>query len=354
MSALTRSGDRLGASRVGGAARRRWPGAALAALAGLLLAGCAVEHAQSALHPASAESRTIARVWWVLLGVYGAVTLITFGLLAAALISKRRDSGEGAGVGGPPGGGIRFVVVAGIVAPVLILLVLLVYTLGVSAALSRPPEAAFTVQVIGHQWWWEVRYPEQGVVTANEIHLPVGEVVHLELSSADVVHSFWVPNLHGKMDALPDHRNAFWLRADQPGVYRGQCAEFCGLQHALMALEVVAMPPEAFARWVADRQRPRPAPSDSELLRGRAVFFQAGCHACHAVRGTPAVATVGPDLTHVGVRRTLGAGTVANSRGALAGWIADPQGVKPGNLMPPTLLEPGELHDLVRWLEELR
>ncbi|MCW8139021.1 MAG: cytochrome c oxidase subunit II [Planctomycetota bacterium] len=248
---------------------------------------------------------------------------------------------------------MRLDVVAGIVGPTVILVGMLFYSLRVSTALHLP-EAAFTVRVTGFQWWWDVRYPDHDIVTANELYVPVGEVVRLELRAADVVHSFWVPNLHGKMDLLPEHPNQFWLRAEVPGVYRGQCAEFCGLQHALMAFDVVALPKDEFERWVAERQRPHPEPADDELRLGQEVFFSAGCNACHAVGGTDAVALVGPDLTHIGTRRTLGAGTVANTRGDLAGWISQPQVLKPGNLMPPSYLEPRELHALVRWLETLR
>lgn len=315
------------------------------ALLALALAGCPAEHPQSALHPASQEAGRIARLWWVMLGVYGAVTLATFALLAAALLRRRGAEA--------PGGGVRFVVVAGIVVPTVILVGMLFYSLRVSTALHLP-EAAFTVRVTGFQWWWDVRYPDHDIVTANELYVPVGEVVRLELRAADVVHSFWVPNLHGKMDLLPEHPNQFWLRAEVPGVYRGQCAEFCGLQHALMAFDVVALPKDEFERWVAERQRPHPEPADDELRLGQEVFFSAGCNACHAVGGTDAVALVGPDLTHIGTRRTLGAGTVANTRGDLAGWISQPQVLKPGNLMPPSYLEPRELHALVRWLETLR
>jgi cytochrome c oxidase subunit 2 len=320
---------------------------ALPLLVAGLLAGCAAEHAQSALHPASAEAGAISRLWWVMLALYGAVTLVTFGLLGAALLARRSPGA------GPPGGDVRFVVVAGVVVPTLILVGVLVYSLQVSRTLRRP-EGAFTVVVTGHQWWWDVRYPAHGLVTANELVLPVGQAVTIELRSADVVHSFWVPNLHGKMDALPGHPNRFWLRASAPGTYRGQCAEFCGVQHALMALDVVAVAPGEFERWVAARRAGPAAPVDDEVRRGRDVFFAAGCDACHAVAGTRAVARIGPDLTFVGARPTLGAGTVANTRGALAGWVSHPQTIKPGNFMPPTYLEPGDLHALVRYLEALR
>jgi cytochrome c oxidase subunit 2 len=206
-------------------------------------------------------------------------------------------------------------------------------------------------------WWWEVRYPEQGIVTANEIHVPAGQAVKLELTSVDVIHSFWAPSLHGKRDMIPGLTTTFWIQADQSGVYRGQCAEYCGLQHANMAFVVVALPPDEFAAWMSERSaapaRPAPAapPSPADLPRGLAVFLRAGCAKCHSIRGTPAEGKLAPDLTHIGSRQTLAAGTVPNNRGNLAGWIANPQALKPGAKMPATYLPPEELFDLVSYLE---
>jgi cytochrome c oxidase subunit II len=321
-------------------------GGLLAVLAGL--AGCGADF-QSALHPAGEDARRIAESWWVMLAVYGAVFLATLGLLLAALAAGRRERPPD----GPPGGATRFVVVAGIVVPAAILLAMLVYSLALGLAL-RPPETALTIEVTGHQFWWDVRYPDHGVVTANEIHVPAGEPTRLLLRSADVVHSFWAPNLQGKMDLLPDEVNRFWLRPERPGTFRGQCAEFCGASHALMAFDVVVRPKEEHERWLAERAAPRPEPADPRARRGREVFLDAGCAACHAVRGTPAVARLGPDLTHVGSRRALGAGTTANDAPTLARWIAAPHAVKPGNRMPPSHLPEDDLEALVAWLGSLR
>ena len=327
----------------------RLAGAAALAAAAAALAGCGGADFQSAVDPAGEDARRIAESWWLMLAVYGAVFVVTLGLLAAALAAgRRRRPPEG-----PPGGATRFVVVAGIVVPAVILLAMLVYSLGLGLAL-RPPETARTIEIVGHQFWWEVRYPDHGVVTANEIHVPAGEPTRLVLGSADVVHSFWAPNLHGKMDLLPDQVNRFWLRPERPGTFRGQCAELCGLSHALMAFDVVVRTPEEHARWLAGMAAERAEAADPVARRGRRVFLEAGCAACHAVRGTPAVARLGPDLTHVASRRTLGAGTTANDPATLARWIADPQAVKPGNLMPPTHLPPEDLEALVAWLGTLR
>jgi cytochrome c oxidase subunit 2 len=214
------------------------------------------------------------------------------------------------------------------------------------------------VRVIARQWWWELQYqadpPSQMVITANELHIPVGKPVLLELESRDVIHSFWVPALHGKRDLIPGHPSTTYLRADQPGVYRGQCAEFCGDQHARMGLLVVAEPPEVFQQWLAHARAPAPEPADEVTRRGREVFLRGPCVMCHAVSGTIAAATNGPDLTHVAGRRTLAGATVANVPGNLAGWILDAQAIKPGNHMPPLPLPAPDLQALLAYLETLR
>ena len=223
--------------------------------------------------------------------------------------------------------------------------------------LLSPPEpaSAVTIEVTGHQWWWEVRYPEEQVVTANEIHIPVGRPVRVDMTSADVIHSFWVPELHGKMDMIPGRTDVIWLQTDVPGSYRGQCAEFCGLQHAKMALYVVAEPPETFAAWLDQQRQPAAEPTEPPAQRGRALA--AGlCIQCHTIRtGDAAVGgSFGPDLTHVGSRRTLAAATLPNTREHLAEWLADPQSSKPGNKMPNLQLDVESVQALVAYLESLR
>jgi cytochrome c oxidase subunit 2 len=212
--------------------------------------------------------------------------------------------------------------------------------------------------VIARQWWWELQYqadpPSQMVTTANELHIPVGKTVLLQLQSRDVIHSFWVPALHGKRDLIPGHPSTTAIRADRPGLYRGQCAEFCGVQHARMGLLVVAEPPDQFERWLAAARRPPPAPTTATARRGREVFLQGPCVMCHTVSGTIAAATNGPNLTHVASRMSLAAGTVANVRGHLAGWIADSQGIKPGNHMPRLSLPSADLLAVVEYLETLK
>ena len=203
-------------------------------------------------------------------------------------------------------------------------------------------------------WWWEVRYPQQQITTANELHIPVGRPVRLELTSADVIHSFWVPRLNGKRDMIPGLKTIFWIQADEPGVYRGQCGEYCGTQHANMAFEVIALESAEFDEWLAQQTSAKSPPRSEAAERGGEVFQSAGCAQCHAIQGTDATGTAGPDLTHVGGRRMIGAALLPNTRGNLSGWIADPQGIKPGVKMPRTYLAADELQDLVTYLEGLK
>jgi cytochrome c oxidase subunit 2 len=207
-----------------------------------------------------------------------------------------------------------------------------------------------SVKVIGHDWWWEVRYPN-GAVSANEIHIPAGVKVQLALTTDDVIHSFWVPTLGPKTDMIPGQLNTLWLEASEPGVYRGQCAEFCGLQHANMIIRVVADPAADFDRWM-DTQA-QPGAEAALALDGRRIFEGATCAGCHRVRGTSAVGNAGPDLTHFGGRATLGAGVRPLTDENLRRWITDPQSIKPGAAMPPTTLPADQLDALVAFLRGL-
>ena len=250
------------------------------------------------------------------------------------------------------------VVGGAVFATVLILSAFLVYDFSVGSVLAAHPGRALTIDVVGHQWWWEVTYedpnPSKRVGTANEIHVPVGELVQFKLRAADVIHSFWAPNLNGKKDLIPGYVSTLWFKADTAGIYRGQCAEFCGLQHARMAFYIVAEPPVKFAGWLAAGSIPNPAPTDSLLLRGRDVFMRRGCANCHSIGGTDARATVGPDLTHFKGRASLAAGTLSNTRDNLTRWIVNPSAFKPGVRMPALELSPAELNALVSYLETLK
>jgi len=250
-------------------------------------------------------------------------------------------------------------VIGATAATVVILLTFLVYDLNVGRAMTRPPSHnMLTIEVTGHQWWWEVTYsgvsPRDRFTTANEIHVPVGRPVLFVLQSSDVIHSFWVPSLAGKKDLVPGHTQSWWFQADTAGVYRGQCAEFCGYEHAKMAVFVVAEPPEAYTRWAQSAQSQAVPPNDPVAVRGQQVFARGSCGMCHNIEGTQFGSHVGPDLTHVASRRTLGAGTIRNTRGNLAGWILDPQGIKPGVHMPPNQLAPDDLEALLTYLQSLR
>jgi cytochrome c oxidase subunit 2 len=267
------------------------------------------------------------------------------------------------GVYGPrrPINARRWIIGGGLVFPVVTLTVLLVYSLAVSHDVMPGASSAdvLRIHVIGKQWWWEVRYEQPGsdeqIVLANEIRLPTHQAVELVLSTTDVIHSFWAPALAGKMDMVPGRTTRMKLQTSEEGTFRAVCAEYCGGQHALMALFVIAQDAAEFNEWLARQRRPITAPTDPFLMLGQDAFFKGDCHTCHTIRGTAANATEGPDLTHVGGRNSLAAGTLNNHVGTMAGWIAGPQDVKPGNKMPETPVFTGtELRALSAWLGSLQ
>ena len=285
------------------------------------------------------------------------VILIVCGLLAAAIFRRRPVGAPGADPRGllfRPRGGLTFVYV-GVGISTLVLVATTIRTMKTLADVVSPPrEAKLTIEVTGHQWWWEARYfsekPAEIFTTANEIHIPAGEPVRFKLIGGDVIHSFWVPALAGKTDTIPGQTNITWLQAERPGVYRGQCTEYCGKQHANMAFFVVANEPARFEEW---RQKQiAPAAPSADVAQGLSAF-QTRCGACHTVRGTPAGGKVGPDLTHVMSRGTIAAGTLPNTPGHLTGWIANPQGVKPGNHMPQIDMSGADLNAIRTFLQTL-
>lgn len=225
-------------------------------------------------------------------------------------------------------------------------------------AISKAGPNDLTVRIRGVQWWWSVEYldaqADKRFQTANEIHIPVGRNVRFRLEADDVIHSFWVPSLAGKQDLIPGRPNELTVRAERAGVYRGQCAEFCGLQHAHMAFLVIADPPETFSQWTDAQRQPAADAPGADIAAGRQTFFAKACAACHTIRGTPAVGTTGPDLTHVGSRKYIAAGLFETTRGSLAAWIADPQTLKPGNNMPMVPLTPDELRSVSAYLASLK
>ena len=292
--------------------------------------------------------------WWLM--IVSIIVVAVVGILVLAGAFRRRDDTHDLVV--RSGSGVRWVIIGGMIVPGIILVLTFAFTIATEDATAAPPsDPAVTVQVIGHRWWWEVKYPSDPshtVVTANEIHVPVGQPVRVELTSADVIHSFWIPQLAGKTDVIPGQRNVTWIEADTAGVYRGQCTEYCGLQHANMAAFVVAEPPAQFAQWLETQSKAAAPPADPDALAGLHVFQKSACATCHAIRGSEALGQVGPDLTHIASRMTLAAGALGNTRGNLAGWIGNSQSIKPGNDMPVMTLSPADLQALVSYLETLK
>ncbi len=329
----------------------RWK-LAVGVIAASLLSGCTAP--LDMLDPRGPRAARVADLWWFMFWLGLAVYVVVLVLLFYAVWRawRRRAQPEAR-----PRLGQILVWGGGIIVPIIVLLATLIYTIRIGAEVAAPPKPTeLTIEVIGHMFWWEVHYPDQEIMTANEIHIPVGQPVEIQLTSVDVIHSFWVPQLHGKIDLNPWMSTSMWIQADEPGVYRGECAEFCGVQHARMAFQVVAQPPEEFAAWLEQQRQPAPQPTDPRLLRGQAIFIDAGCAQCHRIEGVTASTisgTPGPDLTHIGSRRTLAAATLENTRGNLAAWIVDPQAIKPGNNMPPTNLNSEDLLALLTYLESL-
>lgn len=325
-----------------------------AVVVAFFLSGCG--DAPNVFAPKGPAAAEIAELGWLLVGLGSAVFGLVMGLLFYASFRRRSADAAEDGRRTPPSPTTqRWVIMGGVVFPTVILAVVLFFTITTLRAISaRAPVADLTIEVIGRQWWWEVHYPNQQIVTANEIHIPLGQPVRMVLKAGDVIHSFWVPALHGKLDMIPGQENEFWLQADHAGEYWGECTEFCGLQHAKMNFVVVAESAEDFARWLERERQPATTPTDPLLQQGQALFLASTCAYCHAIQGTTAVGTLGPDLTHLASRRTLAAGAVRNTPGHLAGWIVDPQHIKPGNLMPASHYSGPELQALLAYLLSLR
>ncbi len=316
---------------------------------GMLLAGC--DGPQSALDPAGRGAERIADLlWWMTSGSV-VIWLLVVGLAVYAIYLEREPYSLA--------GSKLLIVGGGIIFPTLVLTILLAYGLAMLPDLVKPaPAGSLKIVVSGEQWWWRVRYfPPHGepVDLANEIRLPVGEVVEFHLHSPDVIHSFWIPPLGGKVDMIPGRVNRLVLEPTKTGVFRGACAEYCGASHALMAFPVVVHEKAEFNQWLAQQAALAPRPTEPLALHGHDVFFANGCGACHTIRGTPADGVVGPDLTHVGSRLSLGAGTLDNEHDDFVRWIAHTQTVKPAVLMPSFgMLPTEELRALATYLESLQ
>lgn len=320
------------------------------ALLSALLGGCGLDSPMTTVLPKSDLGEIIHRIFMLIARWEIVIFLVVEALLLFAVwrFRDRPGRGEPRPVHGHLGLELGWTLI-----PVVIVISIAVPTIAaVFRTQGPPPAGALRVEVIGHQWWWEVRYPDLGVTTANELHLPVRQPVSLILKSADVIHSFWIPQLGGKRDLIPGRENRLNFTVSEPGEYPGQCAEFCGISHANMRLRVIAQAPEAFAAWTARLKAP-PAPLAGEAAAGLQAFLATGCVACHTIHGVSA-GVVGPDLTHFGSRRTLAAGLFPNTPAHLARWLADPPAVKPGALMPKLPLTEAQIAALVAYLGSLK
>lgn len=330
----------------------------LAPLAPALLASGCLHQRYSTLDPAGPAARRLYHVGGPVLLIFLAIVVIVWALLLWVSLRRRGTLEEHAPV--DAGGGERWILIGGFLLPVMVFAGVFVATLDTLDAFPMHDHGGTAeIQVLGHQWWWEVHYvtgrPDQEIITANELHVPVGRPVEIELISRDVIHSFWVPRLHGKVDLVPGHPNHVRIQADRAGVFPGECAEFCGLQHANMRFLLVAEPSADYQRWLAREVMPAAEPRTAEAQYGRQVFLTHACALCHTVRGTPAHGLVGPDLTHLGSRGAIAAGTLANNVANLHAWATDAPSLKPGVKMPALAqLDGNELHALVDYLEQLK
>jgi cytochrome c oxidase subunit 2 len=319
---------------------------------GALTGGCSP---QSIVSTHSPQAHNIALLWWWMLAA--AVIVFAGAVLLLVVAYFRR------GVAGLPFVGERegiaqgMVLVFGIGVPAVALVALFsvsdIYLIGQTAP-PAPRTTKMTVDVIGHQWWWEVRYPGSPAVTANEIHIPARTRVNIVATTADVIHSFWVPGLNRKIDMVPGRRNRVLLYASSPGTYRGQCSQFCGLQHAHMSMYVVAQPPSAYRAWLGATAAPAHTPASATEQAGQQQFLADQCSSCHMIRGTSAAGLIGPDLTHVASRMTLASAEIPNRPAWLAAWIRNPQAIKPGDRMPDLGLSPHQVSLLVTYLDSLK
>ncbi|MBV9063383.1 MAG: cytochrome c oxidase subunit II [Alphaproteobacteria bacterium] len=326
-------------------------------LAAAILSACS--HQQSALAPDGGTARAIYQLFWFFTGVCMAVWLVVMAFMLAAIFRWRGSSPDP--MLEPEDASerrISWVVGAGVALTVLILTIFTFASFLTNKSFAEPRPRSVTIKITGHQWWWQVNYEahraDQTFETANEIHIPVGQPVKLDFESPDVIHSFWVPSLSGKQDLIPGRYTTLTIEADKAGIYRGQCAEFCGIQHAHMAMYVVAQAPREFAQWRVQQLQSATPPHTNQLRRGQQVFQASACAMCHSISGTNAGGRVGPDLTHFGSRMSIASGTAPNTLGNLTGWIADPQRMKPYTRMPSVALTGPDLIAVSQYLESLK
>ncbi len=341
---------RTGHGTVASRSRRMPLAGAILAGCGFLFAACA-NSAPSPVNPSSPRAEEINQLWWIFFAMAAAIFLLVLVVLVYGAI---RTPGE-AEQQRQHAFGTPLIWIGGITMPIIVLGIVFLLSTKVLVAFGGPlSPSRLTIEVTGHQWWWEVRYPQQGFITANEIHIPAGRQVEVRLTSDDVIHDFWVPELQGKMDAIPGETNSLTLETSKAGTYRGGCLVYCGLQHTNMNFIVVVDSPAQFSTWIAGQRATPSSPTDPAITKGQQVFLGSACVYCHAVSGTNASGRDGPNLTHFGSRQQIGAGVLPNNPGTLGGWIVNPQTIKPGNLMPPENFSGQELEDLITYLESLK
>jgi cytochrome c oxidase subunit 2 len=314
----------------------------------VVLAGCGGK-SPSMLKTHGSEASRIAGIWWLMFGLGAGVYAVVAFFIVWAIVRGRRAEGSEGRVSDN-----LWIVWGGVVVPVLILAVLAVVTVQATSELRKPEAGALQVEVVGKRWWWAVSYPGTAVTTANEIRLPAGRQVEIGLDSDNVVHSFWVPQLAGKLDLIPGQHNILRFTPRTPGTYIGECAEFCGVEHARMGFVVIVQTTTDFDRWMTRHQLTPSAPDGEAASQGEVTLATQACAGCHAIRGTPAQGTVGPDLTDFGARTTIGARTVPNTPENLAKWIVDAQALKPGALMPPIPMSDRDVNNVIAYLEGLK
>jgi cytochrome c oxidase subunit 2 len=318
-----------------------------------------VTGSESMLNPAGGAAHRISTLGWIVYITFMAVSLIMWILVAWVAVRRKGTLKEHDPFNAA--GGEQWILAGGIIIPLMILTALFILSEDTMAHFPMaqqqdpPPE----IVLVGHQWWWEIRYvsgrTDQHFVTANEMHIPVGQPVDIQLRSADVIHTFWIPRIHGKMDLIPGQPNMIRIEADHPGVYRGQCSEYCGAQHANMAMLVIADPPDQYKAWVARQRTDAAQPTTPQAQAGEQVFLSAACAFCHTVRGTDAAGVVAPDLTHLGSRMSLASDTLVNNKANLAAWITHAQSLKPGVEMPNLTEFTGvQLREMVDYLQQLQ
>ena len=318
----------------------------------------AIDGVTSIFRPLAQPAQEIKETSLLVLSVCGVIFLVVAGLLVYALVRFRHRAGD-EGSEPPQVYGSNQIELAWTVLPLLIVFVLILVTSRTIADIQnrKAPPGALQATIVGHQWWWEIRYPDLGIVTANELHVPASaegasRPTFLKLRSADVAHSFWVPQLAGKTDLIPNRENVMWIEPTTPGIYLGNCAEYCGTQHARMLIRVVVQTPDEFAAWAKEQQQS--ALADNSTAEGRKTFFANSCVNCHTISGTSAQGKFGPDLTHLMSRQTLAAGVAPNTHDKLWQWIRDPQKIKVGCLMPNMQLTDAQVDQIVAYLQTLK